>query len=108
MVIIGVMLRGMKPDYSCGKDSSLKVLNNQTIVQTTNGNSTADGFFGCSDGDGDGIADQYDEVNGTLPQDSDSDGVLDGEDICPDTVEGVSVDENGCEITTQSEEELGF
>ena len=42
---------------------------------------------------------------GTLPQDSDSDGVLDGEDLCPDTTEGVSVDENGCEITTQSEEE---
>ena len=36
---------------------------------TTNGNSTADDFFGCSDGDGDGIADQYDEINGTLPQD---------------------------------------
>ena len=71
----------------------------------TTGNSTADGFFGCSDGDGDGIADQYDEVNGTLPQDSDSDGVLDGEDLCPDTTEGVSVDENGCEITTQSEDE---
>ena len=71
----------------------------------TNGNSTADGFFGCSDGDGDGIADLYDEINGTLPQDSDSDGVLDGEDLCPDTTEGVSVDENGCEITTQSEDE---
>ena len=30
---------------------------------TISGNSTADGFFGCPDGDGDGIADQYDDVN---------------------------------------------
>ena len=44
------------------------------------GNSTADGFFGCSDGDGDGIADQYDESNGTLSLDNDSDGVLNSED----------------------------
>ena len=72
---------------------------------TIGGNSTVDGFLGCSDGDGDGIADQYDEVNGTLPQDSDSDGVLDAEDLCPDTTEGVSVDENGCEITSQSGDE---
>ena len=72
---------------------------------TTNGNSTVDDFFGCSDSDGDGIPDQYDDVNGTIPLDSDSDGVLDSEDLCPDTTEGVSVDENGCEITTQSEEE---
>ena len=33
MVIIGVMLHGMKPDYSCGQDSSSRVLNNQTTVQ---------------------------------------------------------------------------
>ena len=61
--------------------------------------------MGCSDGDGDGIADQYDEVNGTIPQDSDSDGVVDSEDLCEGTEEGATVDENGCEITTQSEEE---
>ncbi|MAY12989.1 MAG: hypothetical protein CMB21_04200, partial [Euryarchaeota archaeon] len=30
---------------------------------TISGNSTVDGIFGCPDGDGDGIADQYDEVN---------------------------------------------
>ena len=72
---------------------------------TVSGNSTADEFLGCSDGDGDGIADQYDEINGTIPQDSDSDGVVDSEDLCPDTVEGASVDGNGCELTTQSEEE---
>ena len=47
---------------------------------TTIGNSTADGFFGCSDGDGDGIADQYDESNGTVSLDNDSDGVLNSED----------------------------
>ena len=72
---------------------------------TTNGNSTADDFFGCSDGDGDGIPDQYDEVNGTIPLDTDSDGVLDSEDLCAETTEGVTVDENGCEIKTQYEEE---
>ena len=33
---------------------------------TISGNSTADGFFGCPDGDGDGIADQYDDVNGSV------------------------------------------
>ena len=32
---------------------------------TVSGNSTADGIFGCPDGDGDGIADQYDDVNGS-------------------------------------------
>ena len=32
---------------------------------TISGNSTADGIFGCPDGDGDGIADQYDDVNGS-------------------------------------------
>ena len=32
---------------------------------TVSGNSTADGIFGCPDGDVDGIADQYDDVNGS-------------------------------------------
>ena len=32
---------------------------------TISGNSTADGIFGCPDGDGDGIADQYDDANGS-------------------------------------------
>ena len=72
---------------------------------TISGNSTADGIFGCPDGDDDGIADQYDEFNGTIPLDSDNDGVLDSEDLCPDTTEGVSVDENGCEVTSQAESE---
>ena len=31
------------------------------------GNSTADDYFGCLDSDGDGIADLYDQVNGTIP-----------------------------------------
>ena len=72
---------------------------------TVLGNSTSDGFLGCSDGDGDGIADKYDDVNGTIPLDSDSDGVIDGEDLCPETSEGVQVDENGCEISSNSETE---
>ena len=33
---------------------------------TVSGNSTANDIFGCPDGDGDGIADQYDDVNGTI------------------------------------------
>ncbi len=70
---------------------------------TTHGNSSANGLFGCSDGDGDGIPDQYDDVNGTIPLDSDSDGVLDSEDLCPETTLGVSVDENGCRVTNQSD-----
>ena len=64
------------------------------------GNSSADGYFGCPDDDGDGIANIYDDYddnqidNQTI--DSDGDGVNDSEDLCPDTIEGMAVDSVGC------------
>jgi alpha-tubulin suppressor-like RCC1 family protein len=74
------------------------------------GNSTADGYFGCLDIDGDGIADIYDdliqdesemenqsnETNETEPVDSDGDGVEDLFDLCPSTMTGSYVDIDGC------------
>ena len=74
------------------------------------GNSTADGYFGCIDMDGDGIADIYDdliqdesemenqfnETNETEPVDSDGDGVEDLFDLCPNTVLDGYVDIDGC------------
>jgi len=74
------------------------------------GNSTADGYFGCIDMDGDGIADIYDdliqdesemenqfnETNETEPVDSDGDGVKDLFDLCPNTVLDGYVDIDGC------------
>ena len=78
------------------------------------GNSTADGFFGCLDVDGDGIADLYDDhVHGTsLPstngsseaqEDSDNDGVADLNDRCPTTVALGYVDDDGCLIDEDSD-----
>ena len=71
------------------------------------GNSTVDGYFGCLDIDGDGIANIYDEVdNETEPasnetneialSDFDGDGVPDETDLCPTTVENGYVDDDGC------------
>ena len=77
---------------------------------TEAGNSTVDGYFGCLDIDGDGIADIYDdevgtnsdtpsnETNQTGPVDSDNDGVDDLYDICPETVAFGIVDIDGCLI----------
>jgi len=74
------------------------------------GNSTADGYFGCIDMDGDGIADIYDDLiqddsemenqsnatNETGSVDSDGDGVEDLFDLCPNTVLDGYVDIDGC------------
>ena len=76
------------------------------------GNSSADGYFGCLDVDGDGIADMYDdliqndsqsngtngmnETNETASIDSDADGVDDLYDLCPNTVLDGYVDIDGC------------
>ena len=78
------------------------------------GNSTADGYYGCLDADGDGVPDQFqpsednqtDDGNETQTVvDSDNDGVPDTEDQCPGTAEGVTVDSRGCLLpSTQSEE----
>jgi len=77
---------------------------------TEAGNSTVDGYFGCLDIDGDGLADIYDEdvgntsgspsneTNQTGPVDSDNDGVDDLYDICPETVAFGIVDIDGCLI----------
>ena len=80
------------------------------------GNSTADGYSGCSDADGNGIADLFeqDETNGTdntnqteEPVDTDGDGVSDLEDNCPATSPNTPVDALGCEITESSDEDEG-
>ena len=69
------------------------------------GNSTADGYFGCPDLDGDGIADMYDDIvelnsgnttNETTTVDTDGDGVADLFDLCPATIAGGFVDIDGC------------
>ena len=84
------------------------------------GNSTADGYFGCLDADGNGIADLFEQdetnetdttnetdntnqTNSTL--DSDSDGVPDLEDNCPYTIPGRIVDANGCEIEDSDDDD---
>ena len=78
------------------------------------GNSTADGYFGCLDADGNGIADLFeqDETNETdttneteLPVDTDGDGVPDLEDNCPATSPGTIVDAQGCELDESQDEE---
>jgi hypothetical protein len=72
---------------------------------TEYGNSTVDGYFGCTDLDGDGIADIYDDDVTDLTNtssdensssDSDGDGVLDASDLCPGTVENGYVGMDGC------------
>ncbi len=77
---------------------------------TEAGNSTVDGYFGCLDIDGNGIADVYDDevgnnsespsngTNQTEPMDSDNDGIDDLYDICPETVAFGIVDLDGCLI----------
>ena len=78
------------------------------------GNSTADGYFGCLDTDGNGIADLFeqDETNETdttneteLPVDTDGDGVSDIEDNCPATSLGTIVDAQGCELDESQDED---
>ena len=78
------------------------------------GNSTADGYFGCLDNDGNGIADLFeqDETNETdstneteLDVDTDGDGVSDSEDNCPATPPSTIVDGQGCQIDESPNEE---
>ena len=61
------------------------------------GNSTAAGFFGCVDDDGDGIPNMF-EID-DIPMDSDGDGIPDEFDECPDTPLGTLIDLKGCELT---------
>ena len=71
------------------------------------GNSSADGFFGCPDNDKDGIANIYDEIdnsqNQTVDLDTDLDGIIDSEDLCPDSIEGAFVDINGCLVDSDGD-----
>jgi hypothetical protein len=67
------------------------------------GNSTANGYFGCVDNDGDGIPNMFDQEDVIL--DADGDGVLDEDDECPGTPVGTEVDSLGCAVTVQSEDE---
>jgi len=69
-----------------------------------NGNSTSSGYYGCSDDDGDGIPNMFEQEEEIL--DADGDGILDENDECPGTPIGVEVDSMGCEITVQNEEEV--
>lgn len=79
------------------------------------GNSFVDGFFGCRDANGDGIADQVQSSDGSNggtvgdgpgadlgATDQDGDGVMDIADACPNTPEGTSVDALGCEEEEES------
>ncbi len=71
---------------------------NQDACPTLPGNSWQDDIFGCPDGDGDGWADFMDAFPADANEhlDSDSDGVADGYDFCPD-VEGYSTEDvEGC------------
>jgi hypothetical protein len=77
------------------------------------GNSTANGFYGCVDNDGNGIPDQFqqpetnetdDENETQTPLDTDGDGVPDIEDDCPATSSNVVVDADGCEVEETQED----
>ena len=67
------------------------------------GTSTASGFFGCADDDGDGIPNMF-EVQEVEVQDEDGDGVEDTNDLCPGTTAGAEVDANGCELVSDTNE----
>lgn len=60
------------------------------------GNSTAAGFFGCADEDGDGIPNMFELDDESF--DSDGDGIPDEFDECPGTLMGTLIDTKGCEL----------
>ena len=75
-----------------------------------NGNSTADGFNGCLDADGNGIADVFEQVENNNETndsmiDTDNDGVSDLEDACPETPAGAQVNTIGCVVVDSSEDD---
>ena len=69
------------------------------------GTSTASGFFGCADDDGDGIPNMF-EIVEVIEVDTDGDGVQDVNDRCPGTDPGATVDSDGCELAVKSDEPL--
>lgn len=68
------------------------------------GNSTIEPQKGCTDSDGDGWANSIDAFPADHREwiDSDSDGVGDGMDFCPNTPTEVPVDDDGCEVDESS------
>ncbi len=68
--------------------------------KTIPGNSTVEPQKGCTDSDGDGWANSMDAFPADHREwmDSDSDGVGDGRDLCPNTPTEVSVDDDGCTV----------
>jgi len=68
------------------------------------GNSTIEPQKGCTDSDGDGWANSIDAFPADHREwmDSDSDGVGDGTDRCPNTTTEVPVDDDGCEVDESS------
>jgi len=68
------------------------------------GNSTASGYFGCIDDDGDGIANMFEQEEVIL--DADGDGVLDEDDQCPNTPFGILVDTLGCTMKLDNDDEV--
>lgn len=69
------------------------------------GTSTASGFFGCADDDGNGIPNMF-EIVEVIEVDTDGDGVQDVNDLCPNTNAGATVDSDGCELVVKSDEPL--
>ena len=66
------------------------------------GNSTATGFFGCPDDDGDGIPNMFEFEESEM--DSDNDGIPDELDQCPYTPEGMQIDSLGCGLETKGDD----
>jgi hypothetical protein len=65
------------------------------------GNSTANGFYGCPDDDGDGIPNLFDYEDEVL--DADGDGIPDEIDECPYTPFGTLIDSLGCKLQTDTD-----
>jgi len=73
-----------------------------------NPKSNAQNAVGCGDSDNDGKLDRYDPApfDACIPDntvrtcDSDSDGVVNGNDLCPNTPLGIFVDKTGCPLYT--------
>jgi len=66
------------------------------------GNSTANGYYGCPDDDGDGIPNMFEFEESEL--DSDNDGIPDELDQSPYTSEGMQIDSLGCKLETKGDD----
>ena len=66
------------------------------------GNSTANGYYGCPDDDGDGIPNMFEFEESEI--DSDNDGIPDELDQSPYTSEGMQIDSLGCKLETKGDD----